>query len=130
MKRSGIEAIGRRKSSVARALLKPGEGKITVNDRAFEQFFGRRVLQMIVKQPLVLAGDDGKYDLEINVAGGGPTGQAGAVRLAIARALIKQSPEKKKTLKDAGYLTRDSREVERKKYGRHKARRRPQYSKR
>lgn len=130
MKNTAIHTIGRRKSSVARAYLKPGSGEITVNGRAVDVYFGRATLRMVVKQPLaVLKGED-KFDVLLTVAGGGPSGQAGACRLAIARALIEHSADNRKPLKVEGYLTRDAREVERKKYGRHKARRRPQFSKR
>jgi len=125
-----FHAVGRRKSSVARAYLKEGDGKITVNGKGFQEYFGRQTLQMVVMQPLVALEQTEKYTININVAGGGPSGQAGATRHAIARALLKVSGEFRPTMKKNGYLTRDAREVERKKYGRHKARKRPQYSKR
>jgi len=129
-KGSYTDTVGRRKTAVARAYLKSGEGKIQVNNKPYEVYFGRETLRMIVRQPLVALNALEKFDVKINVAGGGPSGQAGAVRHAIARALIKHDPECRPELKSRGYLTRDAREVERKKYGRHKARKRPQYSKR
>ncbi len=130
MKSNSIHTIGRRKGAVARVYLKPGSGALTVNDRPFDNYFGRQVLRMILRQPLVLLSQVDKFDININVAGGGMSGQAGAARLGIARALCEFNPENRKPLKAEGLLTRDAREVERKKYGRHKARRRPQYSKR
>ena len=122
--------IGRRKTAVARAYVAPGEGAIVVNGRPYEQYFGRATSRMIVRQPLEATGDLGKIDIKVNVTGGGSSGQAGAVRHAIARALVRMDEAKRKPLRSAGLLTRDAREVERKKYGLHKARRRPQYSKR
>lgn len=122
--------IGRRKTSVARIFLKTGEGKITVNGQPYEEYFDRKTSQMVVRQPLELLKSVESYDINVNVNGGGKSGQAGAVRLAIARALIKLVPENRTEVKKAGYLTRDARAVERKKYGRHKARKRPQFSKR
>lgn len=131
MKRStAISTTGRRKTSVARIQLKPGTGVITVNGKPFDVYFGRQTLRMILKQPLEVLGQVEKFDIDCNVDGGGMTGQAGAVRLAIARALVKQEETNRKALKPHGYLTRDARAVERKKYGHHKARRRPQFSKR
>jgi small subunit ribosomal protein S9 len=130
MKSTAIHTIGRRKSSVARIFVKPGAGVITVNGRKFEDYFGRATLRMVVRQPLHLLNQEEKYDINILVAGGGPSGQAGACRLGIARALIEVDGDSRKALKVEGYLTRDAREVERKKYGRHGARRRPQFSKR
>lgn len=130
MKSNAIHTIGRRKGAVARVYLKPGSGVLTINDRPFENYFGRQVLRMILRQPLVLLSQVDKFDISVNVAGGGMSGQAGAARLGIARALCEFNAENRKTLKASGLLTRDAREVERKKYGRHKARRRPQYSKR
>ena len=130
MKSNAIHTIGRRKGAVARVYLKPGSGTLTINDRPFDQYFGRQVLRMILRQPLVLLSQVDKFDININVAGGGMSGQAGAARLGIARALCEFNIENRKPLKAEGLLTRDAREVERKKYGRHKARRRPQYSKR
>jgi len=125
-----INAIGRRKTSVARVYLKEGTGKITINKRDLETYFPSAILQYVVKQPLQLLGVDGKYDIKVNLDGGGFTGQSQALRMAIARALVKVNAEDKKQLKDNGFLTRDAREVERKKPGRPKARRRFQFSKR
>ena len=130
MKRAGIHTIGRRKTAVARAYIKSGGGQILVNGKNYEEYFGRKTSRMIVRQPLEVIGETDKYDIKINVQGGGSSGQAGAVRHAIARALVKHDESKRKPLRAAGLLTRDQREVERKKYGRHKARKRPQYSKR
>ena len=121
---------GRRKTAVARVYLRPGTGKITVNKRDFEEYFPNRVLKMVIRQPLQITETSEKFDILINVAGGGPAGQAGAIRHGISRALLEFSPELRKRLKVAGFLTRDAREVERKKYGRPKARRRFQFSKR
>jgi small subunit ribosomal protein S9 len=125
-----INAIGRRKSSVARVYLKKGTGKITINKRDLENYFPSAMLQYVVKQPLELLGVAGEYDIKANLDGGGFTGQSQALRLAIARALVKVNAEDKKTLRSQGFLTRDSREVERKKPGQPKARRRFQFSKR
>ncbi len=121
---------GRRKTAVARVYLRPGTGKITVNKRDFEEYFPNRVLKMVIRQPLQITETSEKFDILINVAGGGPTGQAGAIRHGISRALLEFSPELRQRLKVAGFLTRDAREVERKKYGQPKARRRFQFSKR
>ena len=125
-----INAIGRRKSSIARVYLSEGTGKITINKKDLEVYFPSAILQYVVKQPLNLLEVAEKYDIKVNLDGGGFTGQSQALRLAIARALVKINEEDKKQLKDAGFLTRDSREVERKKPGRPKARRRFQFSKR
>ena len=125
-----INAIGRRKSSVARVYVKEGTGKITINKKDLEVYFPSAILQYVVKQPLNLLEVAEKYDIKANLDGGGFTGQSQALRLAIARALVKINEEDKKKLKDAGFLTRDSREVERKKPGQPKARRRFQFSKR
>ena len=125
-----INAIGRRKSAIARVYLSEGTGKITINKRDLETFFPSAILQYVVKQPLQLLDVEGKYDIRANLDGGGFTGQSQALRLAIARALVKVNAEDKKNLKDHGFLTRDSRAVERKKPGRPKARRRFQFSKR
>ena len=125
-----INAIGRRKSSVARVYLTEGTGKITINKVDLTQYFPSAILQYVVKQPLELLEAGEKYDSKANLNGGGFTGQSQALRLAIARALVKINAEDKKTLKDQGFLTRDAREVERKKPGRPKARRRFQFSKR
>ena len=121
---------GRRKTSVARVWLRPGGGRILVNRRPFEDYFPRETLRMIIAQPLQLTNTFGTFDATINVGGGGPTGQAGAVRHGIARALIEYDAGLKSQLSAAGLVTRDAREVERKKVGLHKARRRKQYSKR
>jgi small subunit ribosomal protein S9 len=123
-------STGRRKTSTARVILKPGTGKITVNDRPINEFFGRKTGQMIVMQPLEVTQLVGRFDVVANVAGGGITGQAGAIRHGITRALIKYDENLRKQLRVAGFVTRDAREVERKKVGRRKARRGPQYSKR
>lgn len=121
---------GRRKTSIARVRLIPGEGKVVVNNRPLDEFFGKKTLEMIAKQPLVLTKTDGRFDVFAKVEGGGITGQAGAIRLGIARALLKVDPEMRPTLKRAGFLTRDPRMKERKKYGLKGARRAPQFSKR
>ena len=121
---------GRRKSSVARVFLKPGSGQIIVNDKPVDEFFGRETGRMIVRQPLELTKSLSPFDIRVNVFGGGESGQAGAVRHGIARALIEFDATLKPTLSSAGLVTRDAREVERKKVGFHKARRRKQFSKR
>ena len=121
---------GRRKSSVARVFLKKGNGEITVNGKPVEQYFGRQTSIMVVKQPLMLTNSDGAFDIQVNVHGGGESGQAGAVRHGITRALIDYDAALKPVLSQAGYVTRDAREVERKKVGLHSARRRKQFSKR
>ena len=121
---------GRRKKSVARVRLVPGNGNVVVNNREIENFFGLETLRVIVNQPLVLTGTKDKFDVLVNVHGGGFTGQAGAIRHGIARALVKSDEALKSELKKAGFLTRDSRMKERKKYGLKKARRAPQFSKR
>ena len=121
---------GRRKSSTARVHLKPGSGKITINARSIDEFFGRETGRMIVRQPLELANHLTTFDIMVNVQGGGESGQAGAVRHGITRALIHYDAALKPSLKRAGLVTRDAREVERKKVGLHKARRRKQFSKR
>lgn len=125
-----INAIGRRKSAIARVYLTEGTGKITINKKDIETYFPSAILRYVVKQPLETLEVEGKYDIKANLDGGGFTGQSQALRLAIARALVKVSVEDKKVLKDNGFLTRDSRAVERKKPGRPKARRRFQFSKR
>ena len=125
-----INAIGRRKSAVARVYLSEGTGKIIINKVELEKYFPSAILQYVVKQPLELLEATEKYDIKANLDGGGFTGQSQALRLAIARALVKVDAEDKKTLKAQGFLTRDAREVERKKPGRPKARRRFQFSKR
>src|SRR5579864_9601114 len=121
---------GRRKSATARVYLKPGSGRITVNERPLDQFFGRETGRMIVRQPLEAVQLISKFDITVRVDGGGNTGQAGAIRHGITRALIEYDEALRKPLRDAGFVTRDAREVERKKVGRRKARRGPQYSKR
>jgi len=123
-------ATGKRKDAVARVWIKPGSGKITVNGRDVEVYFARPVLRMILRQPLEVAKRSGQYDLMITVAGGGLSGQAGAVRHGLAKALTHYEPELRPALKREGFLTRDSRVVERKKYGKKKARRSFQFSKR
>jgi small subunit ribosomal protein S9 len=125
-----INTIGRRKTSVARIYMKPGKGEISVNNRTIETYFPFDLHQIVVKQPLALVGVDGTYDISINVDGGGIKGQAEAARMAIARALCEINEEHRGTLKKEGFLTRDSRMVERKKPGRRKARRKFQFSKR
>ena len=121
---------GRRKSSVARVFLKKGSGNITVNGLALQEYFGRQTSIMVVKQPLVLTQNEALFDIKVNVRGGGESGQAGAVRHGITRALIDYDAALKPTLSSAGFVTRDAREVERKKVGLHGARRRKQFSKR
>ncbi|MDO4564657.1 MAG: 30S ribosomal protein S9 [Clostridia bacterium] len=130
MAKTAYMATGRRKKSVARVRLLPGSGKITVNKRDVEEYFGMETLKMIVRAPLVLTNNLQKYDVSVNVYGGGTTGQAGAIRHGISRALLVAEPELRPALKKAGYLTRDPRMKERKKYGLHAARRAPQFSKR
>lgn len=121
---------GRRKTATARVFIKSGSGIISINDRTLDGYFGREVARMIVRQPLILTGLDKKLDLKITVAGGGSFGQAGAIRHGITRALMDYDESLRGVLRAAGYVTRDSREVERKKVGLRKARKRPQYSKR
>ncbi|MCW8929296.1 MAG: 30S ribosomal protein S9 [Gammaproteobacteria bacterium] len=123
-------ATGRRKSSSARVYLRPGKGDITINDRPLEVFFGRETSRMVVRQPLALTELLEKFDVKVNVNGGGNTGQAGAIRHGITRALIEYDEALRPLLRKAGFVTRDARQVERKKIGLHKARKRPQYSKR
>ena len=125
-----IVTTGKRKTAVARVRLVAGDGKITVNKRSIEDYFGRPTSRMIVNQPLELTSTKGTFDVFVNVNGGGIAAQASAIRHGITRALINANPDYRPPLKKAGYVTRDPREVERKKYGRHKARKRPQYSKR
>ena len=121
---------GRRKNSVARVRVYNGTGKITINDRDIDDYFGLETLKLIVRQPLAVAGVEGKFDIVVRVAGGGVSGQAGAIRHGISRALIQAQPELRPALKKEGFLTRDPRAKERKKYGLKKARRAPQFSKR
>jgi small subunit ribosomal protein S9 len=130
MERVQYYGTGRRKTSVARVRLVPGEGKVTINKRDIDNYFGLETLKLIARQPLTLTGTVDKYDVIVNVHGGGFTGQAGAIRHGITRALVKADAELKPVLKREGFLTRDPRMVERKKYGLKKARRAPQFSKR
>jgi small subunit ribosomal protein S9 len=125
-----VLATGRRKTAVARVFLRPGNGEIIVNGRALEDYFPRETLRMIVWQPFELTGARGEFKVLVNVRGGGISAQAQAVRHGVSRALLSHNPDWRPVLKQAGFLTRDPRAVERKKYGRHKARKRPQYSKR
>ena len=123
-------ATGRRKSSTARVFLSRGSGNITVNDRPLDEFFGRETARMIVRQPLEALGQPQDYDIRVTVSGGGNSGQAGAIRHGITRALIAYEESNRRPLRAGGFVTRDAREVERKKVGLHKARKRPQFSKR
>jgi len=123
-------ATGKRKTSVARVFMKPGSGDITVNKRTLDEFFGRETSKMVVRQPLELTDNVGKYDIYVNVCGGGASGQAGAIKHGITKALLEVDPELRGVLKKAGFVTRDSRAKERKKYGRRAARRSFQFSKR
>jgi len=125
-----INALGRRKAAVARVYLSDGKGKITVNGRDYKEYFGNEILQYVVTQPLLVLNATDKYDIAVNLEGGGVKGQSEALRLGITRALIKIDEENKKILKSNGFVTRDPREVERKKPGRPKARKRFQFSKR
>lgn len=121
---------GRRKNAIARVFLVPGEGKVMINNRPLDEYFGRRSLEMIVRQPMELIGAAGRFDVQAKVLGGGISGQAGAIKMGIARALMQADPNLRPTLKKAGFLTRDPRMKERRKYGLKKARRAPQFSKR
>lgn len=123
-------AVGRRKSSTARIRLQRGSGQITVNKKSLEEYFGRDTARMIVRQPLETIDMRDQFDINVNVRGGGNSGQAGAIRHGLSRALTEYDETLRSTMRQAGYLTRDAREVERKKVGLHKARKRPQYSKR
>jgi small subunit ribosomal protein S9 len=125
-----IKTIGRRKTSIARVYMQPGKGLITVNDRELNDYFKSEILQTTVKQALAISKQEGNYDVDVNVEGGGVKGQAEAIRMGIARAIVKVSDEFKPPLRKEGLMTRDSRMVERKKPGRRKARRRFQFSKR
>ena len=125
-----INTTGRRKSSKARVFMKPGKGEISINNRSIEHYFGRETARMVVRQPMEVTDQVGKFDLFITVCGGGNSGQAGAIRHGISRALLAYDEGMRSTLRTAGFLTRDSRQVERKKIGLHKARKRPQFSKR
>ena len=124
------QAVGRRKKAIARVRLVPGDGKILINGREIDNYFGLETLKMTVRQPLALTALEGRYDVLVNVYGGGLAGQAGAIRHGIARALLQYDEDMRSSLKREGYLTRDSRKVERKKYGLKKARKSPQFSKR
>ena len=124
------QAVGRRKKAIARVRLVPGDGKILINGREIDNYFGLETLKMTVRQPLVLTSLEGRYDVLVNVYGGGLAGQAGAIRHGISRALVKADPELRPAVKKAGFLTRDPRMKERKKYGLKVARRAPQFSKR
>lgn len=124
------QATGRRKTSVARITMRPGSGNILVNGKSLDEYFNYETLRIIVKSPLAITENEGNYDIKVNVNGGGFTGQAGAIRHGIARALLEVNPEYRQTLKRAGFLTRDSRKKERKKYGFKKARKSSQFSKR
>jgi small subunit ribosomal protein S9 len=125
-----INTIGRRKSAVARIYMSPGKGNIVINNRELKDYFTTEILQFIATQPLALLGVQGTYDVKVNMDGGGFSGQAEALRMAISRALVEIDPENRPKLKQAGFMTRDPREVERKKPGRPKARKRFQFSKR
>ncbi|MFQ5852598.1 MAG: 30S ribosomal protein S9 [Candidatus Binatia bacterium] len=130
MAEKAYHATGRRKTSVARIFLKEGKGDILVNARPLDNYFGRETSRQIVLQPFQVTHTLGNFDVQVNVSGGGISGQAGAIRHGITRALLQVSPDFRSPLKRAGFVTRDPRAVERKKYGRHKARKVPQYSKR
>lgn len=129
-KRTEFAAVGKRKTSIARVRLRPGKGVITVNNKGLDNYFTRPTLQMTVNRPFEVTGTIGRFDILASVCGGGIAGQAGAVRHGISRALLSMNPDLRKPLKNNGLLTRDAREKERRKVGRRKARRRPQYSKR
>ena len=128
--RTAFTATGKRKTSIAKVLMVPGTGQISVNKRKFEDYFGRAALQMLVDQPFKVTGTVGKFDIRASINGGGLAGQADALKYGIAKVLLSMNQDYRKPLKKAGFLTRDSRIVERKKYGRHKARRSHQFSKR
>ncbi len=130
MAQNNIHAVGRRKKAVARVRLVPGEGNIVINKRDINDYFGLETLKMTVRQPLVLTNSGSEFDVLVNVHGGGYTGQAGAIRHGISRALVKANPQLRPEIKKAGFLTRDPRMKERKKYGLKGARRPPQFSKR
>ena len=125
-----LQTVGKRKTSIARIYINPGEGKIVINQLDLPVYFGREALRFIISQPFEATGTVGQYDVSANISGGGLAGQADALKHAIAKALVQTNPEFRKALRTAGLLTRDSRIVERKKYGRRGARKRPQYSKR
>ncbi|MGB2960740.1 MAG: 30S ribosomal protein S9 [Bacteroidota bacterium] len=130
MSAHNVSAVGRRKTSVARVILSPGSGKITVNKRPVEQYFPLETMRSDIIKPLEVTQNLAKYDIRVNVEGGGPSGQVGAIRLGVARALAELNEENRTPLRTAGYLTRDPRMVERKKYGQKKARKRFRFSKR
>jgi len=130
MAESTFYGTGKRKTSIARVWLMAGEGKIQINRKGADEYLGRETLKMIIQQPFEVTGTSGQYDVRVNVNGGGVSGQAGAIKHGISRALLQVSDEYRKPLKKAGYLTRDAREVERKKYGQRGARARFQFSKR
>jgi small subunit ribosomal protein S9 len=130
MATTAFYGTGRRKSSTARVFLRPGSGRIIVNERPLDDYFGRETARMVVRQPLETAQATEKFDIQVSVSGGGTTGQAGAIRHGITRALMQYDEALRRGLRKAGFVTRDAREVERKKVGLHKARKRPQYSKR
>ncbi|MHB1515766.1 MAG: 30S ribosomal protein S9 [Acidiferrobacteraceae bacterium] len=130
MAQTSYYGTGRRKSSTARVYLKAGKGDITVNQRSLQEYFGRETARMTVHQPFVVVQLENRFDVFVNVRGGGPSGQAGAIRHGITRALMQYDGALRPSLRKAGFVTRDAREVERKKVGLHKARKRPQYSKR
>lgn len=125
-----IYATGKRKTSIARVWMKPGTGEIVINKRPIDVFFGRETSKMVIRQPLELTDNMGKFDISVNVSGGGISGQAGAIKHGITKALLELNPELRATLKQAGFITRDSRIKERKKYGRAGARKSFQFSKR
>jgi small subunit ribosomal protein S9 len=129
-RKAAYAATGKRKTAVARVQLSGGAGEIKINRRSMDEYFGRPTSRMIIQQPFKLTNTAGQFDVQVNVCGGGVSAQAAAIRHGITRALIEANPEFRSALKKAGYVTRDPREVERKKYGHHKARKRPQYSKR
>ena len=130
MSEVSFNAVGRRKKAIARVRLIPGEGNVTINKRSLDEYFGLETLKTLVRQPLTLTETGARYDVVVNVRGGGYTGQAGAIRHGIARALVKSNEELKPAIKKAGFLTRDPRMKERKKYGLKAARKAPQFSKR
>lgn len=127
---NAIYATGKRKESIARVWLAPGTGKVTINKREMDNYFGRAVLRMVVRQPFQITETEDRFDVTVTIQGGGNSGQAGAIKHGISKALLLYEPGLRPVLKKAGFITRDSRTVERKKYGRHKARKSTQYSKR
>lgn len=130
IEKTTFTSTGKRKTSIARVVMMPGSGKITANDRIFEDYFGRKALQMIIRQPFQVTGTADKFDISATLRGGGIASQADALKYGIAKALFAMNPDYRKPLKKAGFLSRDARIVERKKYGKHKARRSHQFSKR